>query len=269
MKRHSPSLARLAVVLLVTIPLALGAAAPAASPRQVPKEGLLLHLDGNDPLNTAELWHDRGPSSVNGEVGSKVKLVPGKGYAFLNDDPDGMADTVRLAAPVQPQLADRFAYAVRLTPALPLDERKGEFAFLGNAAFPWNTLYFDVAQDAVIWNTYNQQARGGGTWFRASKPRKVSPRAVAESEVMIGVTWEADSEGNGTGTVRIYLDGEFVGEERGALRPQGRHADLAVVGGTGKKGSLDWIGTVHQVVIYGDFKLQPDELMARIFSGKE
>lgn len=268
MNSQPVSLARLFLCLAPLMPLTPLAAAPSPSPRAVPKEGLLLHLDGNDPKNSASLWHDSGPAAADGEVGAKVKFVPGKGYAFQNDDPDGKTDTVSLTAPVQPQLADRFAYAVRLTPALPLDERKGEYAFLGNAAFHWNTLFFDVAQDAVYWNTYNQQEKRGGNLFRASKPRKVSPRAIAESEVMIGVTWQADSEGAATGTARIYVDGDFVGEEKSAIRPHGRHADIAMVGGTGKKGSLDWIGFISQVVVYGDFKLPPDELMASVFKGK-
>ena len=170
---------------------------------------------------------------------------------------------------LQPHLTDRFAYAVRLTPALPFDERKGEYAFLGNAAFPWNTLFFDIAQDAVYWNTYNKQEKIGGNLFRAAKPHKVSPRAIAESEVMLGVTWEADSNEAATGTARIYLDGNFVGEERSAMRPQGRHADITMIGGTGKKGALDWIGTISQVVVYGNFKLPPDDLMERVFEGKE
>jgi hypothetical protein len=250
-------------------PLSLGAATPSSAPRTVPKEGLLLHLDGNDPKNTPTLWHDGSPAGADGEVGAKVKFLPGKGYAFQNDDPDGKTDTVKLTAPLQPHLTDRFAYAVRLTPALPFDERKGEYAFLGNAAFPWNTLFFDIAQDAVYWNTYNKQEKIGGNLFRAAKPHKVSPRAIAESEVMLGVTWEADSNEAATGTARIYLDGNFVGEERSAMRPQGRHADITMIGGTGKKGALDWIGTISQVVVYGNFKLPPDDLMERVFEGKE
>lgn len=51
------------------------------------------------------------------------------------------------------------------------------------------------------------------------------------------------------------LDGNYVGEERSAMRPQGLHADIAIIGGTGKKGSLDWIGTISQIVIYGNFEI--------------
>jgi len=227
----------------------------AAMPRVVPTAGLVLHLDGRNPANTPAVWADSSPSANNAAMSGTV-FTPGTGYAF-----SAVTTSVGIFAPIQPQTADKFAFAVRYTQG---DPRTGQQAILSNAGQNWNSFYVDFGNNAVAWDAYNP-ATGGQALFR--QPRLLNPVTMPPDENIVGVTWETTSgPGGQTGTARLYLNGQFVGEDLNATRPTTNYPIHSAFDRIGRREAdiSRFNGQITQVVIYKDYDGSPDDLMLAV-----
>jgi hypothetical protein len=225
----------------------------------IPQSGLLLHLDGLNPANSATTWVDK---SGNGNDATMVNATfnPGVGYTY-----NGSSTTGTLGSGVAAQAADSFAYMIRasFTDVANAQSNNLQARLLGQN---WNHISYEYnGNDSVIWSVNNNDlGNTGGTHFRGGSNR-LRPSVLGSSENMIGVSWVADSPGSYYGTARLYANGSFVKEVTSAVKPDNIHNTN--LSRTMSIGSTSWTGTINEVAIYANFVGTPDQLMMDVFTG--
>jgi hypothetical protein len=224
----------------------------------VPSTGLQLHLDGPDPDNSSGTWLDSSGND-NDATMSNTTFTEGEGYAFSSSP-----NSAGIFTGIQPQTADKFAFAVRFIP----DTQSGQPALLAPSSGAWSMFYLDYGNHAVAWEVYTGSA--GYHHFRDA-PAPINPDNLS-GENMIGVTWETTSgPGGSTGTARIYLNGDYKGQVTGAYKPTTDYPAHSAFDRVGRRGSSDnqFDGDILQVVIYKDYSGTADDLMYDIYNGTE